>query len=245
MIPRRAGIIRRHARTGGFTLLEVLLVLGLLVMLAAVAWPSLSRPLAATRLREGARELCNELARARLRAIETGNVLVLRYEAGHARYEIITRTAAIEGSDATSTNDDDLLGATSAQDGRSRSWPAGAFVPVRGELPDAIRFVRAGIPDGEQAFAGELLAEIGDDSVDTDFDTRSASVDDDMAFESMSGELSGGIVGGTVVYLYPDGTARDATIRLANQKGASIVITLRGMTGTTRLGPVVEPEVTP
>jgi type II secretory pathway pseudopilin PulG len=244
MIPRRAGIIRRHGRAGGFTLLELLLVLGLLVLMAAAAWPSLNRPLATIRLREGARGMCNELARARLRAIETGNVLVLRYEAGSARYEVTTRTAALEGSDPAAPNDDEFSGTATARAGTSRRWPAGAFDPVRGELPAGIRFVRADNPGGDPAFAGESLADDDGDSVDTDFDTPSTDVDD-MAFDSMSGELSGGIAGGTVVYLYPDGTARDATIRLANQKSASIEITLRGMTGATRLGSVVEPEVSP
>jgi hypothetical protein len=219
-------------------------VLGLLVLLAAAAWPSFSRPLSATRLREGARGIGNELARARLRAIETGNVLLLRYEAGTARYEITTRMAALEGGDAPAPNDDELLGTTPTQAGVSPSWPAGAFVPVRGELPAGIRFVRTGGLSGEPSFADDSPANDEGDSADTDFATPSSDVDD-MAFDSMSDDLSGGFVGGSVVYLYPDGTARDATIRLANQQGASIEITLRGMTGTTRLGPVVEPEVSP
>ena len=229
MIPHPAGTIRRSA-AGGFTLLEVLLVLGILVLLAAVAWPSLSRPLAATRLREGARGVCNEIARARLRAIETGNVLVLRCELGSRRYEIVTRAAALEGGDARQT-DDQSFDTMSAQDGVSRTWPASAFVPVRSELPAGIRFIRTSRLETDPSLVGESLAE---DEV--------APVDDDLDFDSMSGGTVGD--GGPAVYLYPDGTARDATIRLANDAGASIEITLRGITGTTRLGTVVEPEVT-
>jgi type II secretory pathway pseudopilin PulG len=229
-ITRRSHIIRRHGGTGGFTLIEVLLVLGLLVVMAAFVWPSLSSPLATTRLREGARGVCTEIARARLRAIETGNVLVLRCGAGSSRYEIVTRSAALEGADSVAASDDSL-GAVSAGDGTVRSWPAGRFVPVRGKLPDGIRFVGAGSVEGELDFAEEPLDEADLDSPD------------DTAFDSISGDFSGGLTDGTIAYLYPDGTARDATIRLANVKGASIEITLRGTTGGTRLGDVIESEV--
>lgn len=57
------------------TLLEVLLVLSLLVILALVAWPALDRPMATHRLRQAAETVRTELARARNRAIATGETV--------------------------------------------------------------------------------------------------------------------------------------------------------------------------
>lgn len=241
MSTRRAGTTRCPARSGGFTLLEVLLVLGILVLLAAVAWPSFRGPLAAARLREGARSVCNEIARARLRAIETGNILVLRYESGGRRYEIVTRMVALEGDEATRSVENQASQDVAGLATGSRAWPAGKFVPVQGELPPGVHFIRTADFDAAPLLTGNSFSE-GEGAVAVDSTNVDDTSDDSLVDSLSTGPIGAGAAG---VYLYPDGTARDATIRLANDQGTSIAITLRGLTGATSLGTVVESEVTP
>jgi prepilin-type N-terminal cleavage/methylation domain-containing protein len=64
----------------GFTLLELTLVLALLVVVAAMVWPALERPLANERLRRGADKVRAEWTRTRLRAMTTGSPHVFRYQ---------------------------------------------------------------------------------------------------------------------------------------------------------------------
>ena len=73
----------------GFTLLELIIVLAILVMLMAMVWPvaaparhartPCSRPLA---------QLVRDLARARMAAIDSGQIMALRYEPGGRRYVV-------------------------------------------------------------------------------------------------------------------------------------------------------------
>jgi prepilin-type N-terminal cleavage/methylation domain-containing protein len=238
------GRAQRRCGLRGFTLAELLLVLALLVLMSAIAWPTLSRPLGTTKLREAARGLCNELARGRMRAIETGNVLVFRYAPNTGRYKLATRQATLERDEPAT--DPGLPNSTSANDERQRQWPAGKIEPVSGSLPGDIRFVGTAMDalfDGiraPEANGSKSLPKTDSSSFPEPSrgdEAQSADVkNDDVLFE-------GDGVGqewGETVYLFPDGTASDATIRLANEKGASIEITLRGMTGSTRLGNIVD-----
>jgi type II secretory pathway pseudopilin PulG len=68
------------------TLLEVLLVLAMLVVLAAVAWPALEPALASVELRKSAERIRVEWNRARVEALTKGNTVLFRYEPGSNRY---------------------------------------------------------------------------------------------------------------------------------------------------------------
>jgi Tfp pilus assembly protein FimT len=60
------------------TLLEVLLTLCLLVILAALTWPAVGRPMARQRLRDGAEQVRAAWVRARVEAMSTGRLHVFR-----------------------------------------------------------------------------------------------------------------------------------------------------------------------
>ena len=64
---------RATGRRDALTLLEVLLVLGLLVVLASVSWPALQRPMADHRLRMAADQVRTAWIRSRLDAIRSGH----------------------------------------------------------------------------------------------------------------------------------------------------------------------------
>ena len=65
---------------GGYSLLELLIVLTVLVGLLAIAWPSLSKPLANSDLLEAGNQLRTQLSEARLLAIHSGEPVIVRIE---------------------------------------------------------------------------------------------------------------------------------------------------------------------
>ncbi|HRE99100.1 MAG TPA: hypothetical protein PLI18_01195 [Pirellulaceae bacterium] len=67
-------------RRAGFSLLEILLVLVLMVGILAIVWPAIGRSLASTDLRESGSLLRDALADARRLALESGEPVLLRIE---------------------------------------------------------------------------------------------------------------------------------------------------------------------
>ena len=65
---------------GGYSLLELLIVLTVLVGLLAIAWPSLSKPLANSDLLAAGNQLRTQLSEARLLAIQSGEPVIVRIE---------------------------------------------------------------------------------------------------------------------------------------------------------------------
>ena len=65
---------------GGYSLLELLIVLTVLVGLLAIVWPSLSKPLANSDLLEAGNQLRTQLSEARLLAIQSGEPVIVRIE---------------------------------------------------------------------------------------------------------------------------------------------------------------------
>jgi prepilin-type N-terminal cleavage/methylation domain-containing protein len=96
------GASSRHCRRRrGFTLLEMLIVLAVVVAVASMGWPSLRKLSHKSTLREAARQVRNVLARARLEAIESGGVRLFRYCPGTGVFEVSAGSTAEEGAAAT------------------------------------------------------------------------------------------------------------------------------------------------
>ena len=74
----------RHA----LTLLEVMLTLSLLVILASITWPALDRPFASQRLRKSADMVRVEWAKARVRAMSTGETQAFRHALEGDRFAV-------------------------------------------------------------------------------------------------------------------------------------------------------------
>jgi prepilin-type N-terminal cleavage/methylation domain-containing protein len=70
----------RGAVKAGFTLLELLLVLAVLVTLAALSWPRMMRYVAENSLKQNVETVRRELAATRIRAIESGLTYQFRFE---------------------------------------------------------------------------------------------------------------------------------------------------------------------
>lgn len=73
----------------GFTLIEMLLVLGLMVVLLGIAYPSLSRLRLEQQLKQGAELVRLQMKQARLHALESGLEYQFRFEPGGQRFIVV------------------------------------------------------------------------------------------------------------------------------------------------------------
>ncbi len=210
MVPRRP--IPAPLARQAFTLLEVLLTLCLLVVLASMTWPVLSRPIAAQRLRKAASRVQMEWVRARVKAMSDGCIYMFNYSADSNRYVIQSQLAPESVGEGALT----AGGLTAGSAGRTAGGVAGAGwtaggVTQEGSLPEGIRFVL-----GETAIGSPAQA------------TPAQSV-------AAAGETA---AWAAPICFYPDGITSTATVRLANEYGATIDVSLRGLTGIATVGQV-------
>lgn len=95
--------VSSRVRRSGFTLFEILLVVALFVVVAAVAMPLVSNSIAHARL-ENAGELVRAAwGRARLAAMRSGQPYIFRYEPEGSRYQIV-QLAELSSEDAGDLN---------------------------------------------------------------------------------------------------------------------------------------------
>lgn len=137
---------RSQNRTA-FTLLELLLVLAVLVMIAAIAAPSITRAFKRQTLKKSGDLIRAEWARARTRAMTTGHVQIFRCSLGGNQY----RTDAW----VSASNASGIQGAA----------PAAALQqPVAG--PGLASFEK--LPDGVNFYGSESVAESRDLATDSE-----------------------------------------------------------------------------
>jgi prepilin-type N-terminal cleavage/methylation domain-containing protein len=218
----------RHDRSiaRGYTLLELIIVLVLMVILLAIVWPSLSQPLQRSTTEQAARQLVEDLARARFNAIQSGRTMVFRYELGGERYWIGPADEAGEcdsrgdGSDAL----DDGVGSESAAG--DNDLPALQLVIDR-LLEDGVVFQDPAATDElDFPLSPSLSATLADERAETE------AVEPLVQNENDETDWS------APVLLYPTGRAENASFVLLSPEGFSATVTLRGLTGALNIGPV-------
>ncbi|MFO0903634.1 MAG: prepilin-type N-terminal cleavage/methylation domain-containing protein [Pirellulales bacterium] len=128
-LKRRPG--RRPIADGarrGFTLLELMLVLALMVVIAAIAWPSIKGTFASQRLRKAAEQLRAELGKTRVRAMRTGTIQTFRFQVGMGNFSSETWTASVEDVNASNaTSFEAMPGSAASPTSRQDSLPEGVI----------------------------------------------------------------------------------------------------------------------
>jgi len=130
---------RRYSRParrtrGGYTLMELLLVLAIIVVAAAAVAPSLRGVMRNASLKSAADSVRAELTRAHVAAMKTGRTQVFQYEVGGDKYKI-ERWAA---------GDEELEGAggeTTAPVPPPQTALAEGLLPGERKLPEGTKFV--------------------------------------------------------------------------------------------------------
>ncbi|REK11451.1 MAG: prepilin-type N-terminal cleavage/methylation domain-containing protein [Planctomycetota bacterium] len=128
----------RIGKRRGYTLSEMLVVLGVLVMVAALAQPALRSALGDSRLRSAARRVRAELAKTRLRAMQSGQAQRFRYQPGAGRFEV-----APADYDAETERSEPAVEHETAAGGDTEKLPTPGKKVVEQELPEGVAFVDA------------------------------------------------------------------------------------------------------
>jgi prepilin-type N-terminal cleavage/methylation domain-containing protein len=197
----------------GYSLLELMIVLVVLVGLLAFAWPSLSKPLANSDLQQAATQLRTLLAEARLSAMQSGEPVLVRIEHGsgvltyaswHQTMMPVTVKDLETELDGTETEVVAPTGDVESADGKNRgeSWglPEGIVI-------DAVNHAGPRISDDERPSL--LEGELGISSSTVDLSMSGSSIEMDSLNEESSAELRT-----SWIWFLPQGQSCGASIRL-------------------------------
>ena len=210
---------QRLSHSRGFTLLEMLIVLAILAAVAAWTWPSMRRQMIASELRDAGKQVRDQLARARHRAVDTGTLQQFRFQPGQRGFEVTVLPLATLDCNTASTLTADASAVGGAL-GTTQQPQAD-----RHELPEGVYFLSAAAAADETSIAGFDSGTDPSDSAVEDNSSAPPVEPTDLATNQADDIWSQPIV------FYPNGRTTDATIRLANRTGAHLDVTLRGLTG--------------
>jgi Tfp pilus assembly protein FimT len=202
-------VVRHHA----LTLLEILLVLALIVIVFAVAVPTLTGSLSHQRLKKSGEVVRAAFSRARVEAMRTGQIQAFHSQAWGNKYDVVSWSMAEDAIEA------DVPAAADVPATSAGGW--GLMNAQTAEtLPDGIVFV------GQTEIVDERTETIAAEAVDT---AATASRYDTPWSPP--------------ILFYPDGTTSDARVVLRNERGWIVAVELRGLTGVASVGrPEREPE---
>jgi len=207
---KAAKVNRWNNQRGGFTLIEMLIVLAVLAMMAAFTLPAMRGPLDKSRLRSAGQQVQAALGKARSLSIREGVSVEFRYEVDGNHWKI-ERSAASPVQRST-VNDAD----TTTASGLSAA-------PVEDVLTDSefgvasTRLLREGtLPHGVTFdSADELLVDEGSTSLD--------SLDEplpDCLAESWSAPIT----------FRPNGRSEDAELTVRGARDFAVTVNVRGLT---------------
>jgi prepilin-type N-terminal cleavage/methylation domain-containing protein len=192
---------RPVARPRGFTLVEVVLVLSLLVVIAAVSIPFLNGSFSRAHLNSASDILRDAWSRGRLSAMQSGQIQAFRFEPKGTHFQLVSLDKlSLPESNEPPFEDPD----------------------AEHEATDILRLSPSRLPDNVIFAAGDVAA--------------SSQV------AATLGALQVGTWSAPILF-NPDGTTSDASLLLQNDRGQTIRVTLRGLTGIANAGDVGREEV--
>jgi len=223
----------RIGRRRAVSLLELMLVMALLVAIAAMALPLLFRPLDSHRLRQAGDTIRVQLARARVKAIESGRTFAFRFQPDGNQ-------CVIEPwySDDDYLESSELSAAAPTPSGGGQVAPLAA-TPVAQITPASTTATSSvettDLPEGVRFVAGQAEAEARDLFVGAN--SAAGGATGGMPTDALDGGMWS-----PPIYFYPDGTSSTAQVVIVNVRENYIVISLRGLTGVIKVSDMLSAD---
>lgn len=241
----------------GFTLVEMMVVMVILLVLAGLSLPALSNSLNNYRLKKSADIIRAEWIHLRIQAMEEGQIFCFRTMIGGNRI-LVDRVLDVHF--AASLRIDDDYNSRNPDPGSPLYYEGDTFYSsgFTGEEEDFIlrdpsladpesgaRFIQ--LPEG--VFFSDTLA-VPDERAayylgfTVGEDEHGIQNDPVLNRDTRFGETRSkdGTHWSTPVFFFPDGTTSTAATLLKNQKNRCLEVRLRGLTGTTSNGTITFPE---
>jgi prepilin-type N-terminal cleavage/methylation domain-containing protein len=194
-------MMRETNRRAAYTMLEMLLVLAVVAVVIAIAWPNVTRLSSQQKLNESAEKVRALAASARVHAIESGLVYQFRYEPGGRHFLVVPFEREFEGVSPTSQG--------------TGTFP-GRFSKASGTLPEGVTFAA---PSLLNSLASNPAAALGQ-KLPAELLT---GLPDAAKLETVS--WSGPLL------FQPDGSAADTSLDVTDKRNQRITLRVRGVTG--------------
>ena len=195
----------------GYTLIEMLIVLGILVAITSLVTPALRGPLNKSRLRAAARNVSAALSKARVLAVKQGNDVEFRYLYGGSQWEI-RRAASSQLAGLSSPDSESQLSDSLLEDSDEVSESSGNEILKRGQLP-----------------VGTTFHQPSPLNVDNDFGSSKSSQSLQDESEPFAAEQWS-----APVKFRANGRCEDQQLILHGDRGFTVLIELRGLTGAVQ-----------
>jgi len=232
------------SRQIGFTLIEVILVLAILVLVAALGIPLLRGTLAQQELKFSADQLRGEWLETRVRAMEEGQIFCMRGKIGgstlvidrvldthftaglssrqtSSRFDTVNEYDPFEKGGFTGDYHDFIL-----REPDSATQTSGAIIV---ELPKLVVFADVIVVAEERAAFYLGLTAPAEPQGDEIFGIEAIATGETRLGETSSVD---GVAWSAPIFFYPDGSTSTAAVLLKNEAGRCIEARLRGLTGT-------------
>lgn len=204
-----------HRPPSGFTLLELLLVLALIVLIGAIVAPKLDEVFERQKLKASANELRLQWDRARLEAMRTGQAQVFQCQVGTGEYNIKPLVLQSDTADAGA--------------GATVMTGAGNLV----ETQASGFFTAANLAEDEQETLEEKITFVSC-RVASDMRAYAIAQEAQSTGSSASNDVTTQTIAHQVVF-YPDGSASTAEVQIKNERGDVQGVRMRGLTGHCRI----------
>lgn len=229
-------------RSRGYTLVEMLLVLGLLTVLAGLAWPAVLRMTSDQPLLEGAEQIRQFLAQSRELAVETG--LPVTVQAAIGEGSVVRYSAEqLPGPNTTTGNDGTI----------SNGPPGTAGLALPGLKTSTGSPVGTG---GTASTGSNTATESSEATTFSPIAVKTLTLPKGLEFmapgpplepmpERVQSNLTGGLTNANWsagIVFQPDGSAVNEVWSLVSQRGRQIRISVRGLTGGVRISPLEAAE---
>jgi Tfp pilus assembly protein FimT len=230
---QNSSLIPRPSRSG-FTIIEVLLTLCLLVIISSMAWPQLEKTFSGQRLRKAADIVRTQWTKARVDAMRAGNIRVFRYEIGGNRYRVDMLSTDPVSMLTGTTLDPDANDSAQSLNNPTFTNPT-ASRPTGGSL-DATSTVFKQVLPKDVIF---VSSQTGQDPTTAAAGGATPGADPSSVDPTVANNVPAvGTGWSEPIFFYPDGTTSDTRLFLQNKQGRTVELMLRGVTGIVKIGDI-------